>query len=131
MILPLFIALGWSEQLLAVEWSKIDLAGFRKTPTVAANCVVICEAKGLGHGLEGVLDQAIRYYRTLELGQCRKIVLTDGLRLYAYSRADGSIFDENASGYVNFEKIREGHIAPRGTNAIATLFDLTPAMVSQ
>ena len=27
-MLPLLLALGWSEQLLAVEWKKIDLAAF-------------------------------------------------------------------------------------------------------
>ncbi len=48
MVLPLLLALGWSEQLLAVEWHKVDLAGFWGTPTIPENCVLMCEAKGVG-----------------------------------------------------------------------------------
>ncbi|MDZ4779859.1 MAG: hypothetical protein SGJ19_06380 [Planctomycetia bacterium] len=50
-ILPLMIALGWSEQLLAVEWHKIDLAVFRGTPTDAEHCELVCEAKAIGPSL--------------------------------------------------------------------------------
>ena len=56
-ILPLLLALGWSEQLLAVEWQKIDLAAFGSTPTTAKTCVLVCEAEGLGHGLQDVLTR--------------------------------------------------------------------------
>jgi hypothetical protein len=45
MISPLLLGMGWSEQLLAIEWNKIDLAFFNKTPTDKQNCIMICEAK--------------------------------------------------------------------------------------
>lgn len=128
MILPLLLALGWSEQFVAVEWSKIDLAGFIKTPTVAANCILICEAKGLGHGLDGAFEQARRYVQDLGLEACQKIVVTDGLRLYTYQRRIGGGFEEAAGGYINFGMIRTEHVAPRGTDGLATLFGLTPSM---
>ena len=76
MILPLLLALGWSEQLLAVEWRKIDLAAFDSTPTTSANCVLACEAKASGHGLQNVREQAFNYTKKLQLKQCRKVLLT-------------------------------------------------------
>ena len=48
-------ALGWSEQLLAVEWNKIDLAVFQATPRTPDKCALLCEAKSLGHGLQNVV----------------------------------------------------------------------------
>lgn len=45
MIVPLLLALGWSEQLLAIEWKRTDLATFDRTPTNDSSCVMICEEK--------------------------------------------------------------------------------------
>lgn len=126
-ILPLLLALGWSEQLLAVEWHKVDLAGFWGTPTTPENCVLVCEAKGLRYGLQNVREQAERYVKELGLHACRKILLTQGGRFYLYRRnADGS-WPEEPSGYLNVERIRTNHIAPANTNAVETLIALTPA----
>lgn len=129
MVLPLLLALGWSEQLLAVEWHKVDLAGFWGTPTTADRCVLVCEAKGLNHGLQDVLKQAKRYTSELALEECRKILLTQGGRFYLYRRAQGGSWPDEPSGYLNVEKIRTNHIAPAGTNAVETLMALTPAGV--
>ena len=126
MVLPLLLALGWSEQLLAVEWHKVDLAGFRSTPSKANVCTLVCEAKGVTHGLDGVLDQAIRYVNKLHLSECRKILVTQGGRFYLHQRnADGG-WQETPSGYINVEKIRTNHIVPSDTNAVKTLMMLTP-----
>lgn len=124
-ILPLLIALGWSEQLLAVEWRKIDLAIFSGTPTDQQRCRLVCEAKGMGHGLQDVLQQAVRYTDTLQLTACDKILLADGGRFYLYRRrAKG--WEQQPSGYLNVLKIRENHLLPSGTNAIDTIIALTP-----
>ncbi len=128
MILPLLLALGWSEQLLAVEWHKIDLAGFWGTPTTEDKCVLVCEAKGLGHGLQNVLEQAAKYVEDEELTECKKIMLTDGLRIYLYKRGRKR-WEETPSGYFNVDKIRTNHIAPADTSAVDTLVALTPAGV--
>lgn len=124
-ILPLLLALGWSEQLLAVEWRKIDLAIFSGTPTDQKRCRLVCEAKGMGHGLQDDLQQAIRYTETLKLTACDKILLADGGRFYLYRRrADG--WEQQPSGYLNVLKVREDHLLPRGTSAIDTIVALTP-----
>ncbi|MHC4090223.1 MAG: hypothetical protein ACYSVY_08085 [Planctomycetota bacterium] len=132
MVLPLLLAMGWSEQLLAVEWNKVDLAAFWRTPTTAERCVLVCEAKRMRHGLQNVRDQALNYVKIRKLTGCRKILLTQGARFYLYDRVDGAWpADAEPTGYINLERIRENHIAPANTNAVETLMALTPAGVSR
>jgi len=126
MLLPLLLSLGWSEQLLAVEWHKIDLAAFWGTPTDEERCLLVCEAKGIGHGLQDVFAQASRYIEALGLSKCRKILLTDGARLYLYERPRG-VWEEMPAGYLNVNLVRTDHLAPVGTNAVDTIVALTPA----
>jgi len=127
MILPLLLALGWSEQLLAVEWRRVDLAAFERTPTTPANCCFVCEAKGYGHGLQNVFAQATTYVKKLKLDNCNRILLTDGARLYLYQRQKSYNWDENPVGYLNINLIRTNHIIPSGTNGIKTIMAMTPA----
>lgn len=129
MVLPLLLALGWSEQLLAVEWHKVDLAGFWGTPTTATNCVLVCETKRMDQGLQDVLKQAEWYVTKLHLQECRKILLTQGGRFYLYHRNPDGTWSMEPSGYLNVERIRTNHIAPANTDAVETLMALTPAGV--
>lgn len=127
MVLPIMRALGWSEQLLAVEWNKVDLAAFWGTPTTPDRCVLLCEAKVMGHGLQkDVLSQAIRYTGKLKLTGCKKIMIADGVRLYVFQKR-GNTWSRNAAGYLNANKIRTNHIAPADTSAVETIVALTPA----
>jgi|SRR5208282_4352694 len=127
-VLPLLIALGWSEQLLGVEWKKIDLAAFWKTPTTERHCVLVCESKTRYHGLQDVREQAFDYVKKLKLNACRTVLLTDGGRFYLFGRESANTaWGEQAIGYLNVEKIRTDHIAPTKTNAIDTIVALTPA----
>ena len=130
MILPLMLALGWSEQLLAVEWHKIDLAAFRGTPTTAEKCVLVCEAKGYGHGLQNIFQQAQQYAELFKLDHCKKILLTDGGRMYLYERKDKD-WNNQPTGYLNVNLIRTNHIAPQNTNAIDTIVALTPSGITR
>ncbi len=133
MVLPLLLAMGWSEQLLAVEWKKVDLAAFSGTPTTAERCVMVCEAKQMRHGLQKkVWDQAIGYIKKHRLTGCRKVLLTQGVRFYLFGR-DQKKWPAQAQpgGYINLGLIREKHIAPTNTNAVATLMALTPAGVER
>lgn len=131
-VLPLLLALGWSEQLLAVEWRRVDLAAFWKTPSAQGNCVLVCEAKTRNHGLQNVREQAFKYVKNLELDDCQKVLLTDGGRFYLYQRQPTSgAWSDEAVGYLNVERIRTNHIAPPNTNAIDTIVALTPAGVGR
>lgn len=128
LVLPMLLALGWSEQLLAVEWRKIDLAAFWATPTRPENCALVCEAKGAGHGLQGVRNQAFRYVREHGLAGCGKVLLSEGGRFLLYERS-GEAWSERPAGYLNLAKIRTAHVLPAGTNAVDTIMALTPAGV--
>lgn len=132
MVLPLLLALGWSEQLLAVEWRNVDLAGFRSAPTTHEQCVLVCEAKRLEHGLQNTWEQAFRYVSALDLCNCQKILVTQGGRFYLFAR-DGSGWADKLepAGYLNVEKIRLNHLVPRATSAIDTLMGLSPWGVEQ
>jgi len=130
MILPLLLALGWSEQLLAVEWGRIDLAAFQTTPTVAKNCVMVCEAKSPGQGLQNILFQAFHYVDKHELTACKRVLLTQGDRFYLYNAQVGSE-REKPIGYLNIHNIRTRHIVPENTNAVDTIIALTPTGVAR
>ena len=131
-VLPLLLALGWSEQLLAVEWRKIDLAAFWATPSTEQHCVLVCEAKARNHGLQDVREQAFSYVENLKLDYCQKVLLTDGGRFYLYERKLGKKpWSPQAVGYLNVETIRTNHIAPPNTNAIDTIVALTPAAAAR
>jgi hypothetical protein len=127
-VLPLLLALGWSEQLLGVEWRKIDLAAFWATPTTEKHCVLVCEAKTRNHGLQDVREQAFNYVKKWSLAACRRVLVTDGGRFYLYARESSEVaWGDQAIGYLNVEMIRTNHIAPPNTNAIDTIVALTPA----
>lgn len=125
MILPLMLGLGWSEQLMAVEWQKVDLAGFCRTPTKSKDCVLVCEAKQMWHPLQPALEQAKNYVENLQLTNCKRIMLTDGVRIYLYKQLNNK-WSNQPVGYINTNLIRTDHIAPLGTNAVETLIELTP-----
>jgi hypothetical protein len=127
LVLPLLLALGWSEQLLAIEWQKIDLAAFCETPTGPESCVLVCEAKEMKHGIQNVLEQAVGYVENKGLDRCRRILLTQGTRFYLCSRPEnGWSHATRPSGYINVQKIRTSHFYPSGTNAVDTIAALSP-----
>ena len=131
-LIPLFLALGWSEQLVAVEWNKIDIAFFSKTPTEKKCCVAICEAKLHRDSLqEAFSKQAFRYVHDHSLEQCKTILTSDGRALYLYKRK-GSEWseDQQPDGYVNLMHIRRRHLMGKDLDAVKTLIDLTPFRIA-
>jgi hypothetical protein len=87
---------------------------------------MVCEAKGLWHGLQNVREQAQGYVDRLGLSACRQLVLTRDGRFYVHTReADGS-WSREPTGYLNVESIRTSHVAPANTDALATLLALAP-----
>lgn len=82
-VVPFFRALGWPPEQIAVKWRSIDVAVFRVLPRTPANCQFVIEAKRLGAGVEGALEQAKEYVETL--GIQRDLVVTDGIRYRIYT----------------------------------------------
>ncbi|HVC98999.1 MAG TPA: hypothetical protein VND64_35370 [Pirellulales bacterium] len=100
-VVPFFRALGWRPELIAVGWQRTDVALFRALPRIAENCQVIVEAKCLGAGVEGAVEQAQGYADTL--GSTCDLVVTDGLRyrLYAHDRGYAPV------AYANLGRLKE------------------------
>lgn len=122
-LLPLFLGLGWSYQQIAVEWNKVDMAFFERTPTIEANCVMVLEAKGLERGLSQVLDQPRNYVRTLELKNARYIVTTNGATLFVYGRNDAE-WKRDPIGYLSIPNLQREYVLPKCTSPIDTLMRL-------
>jgi hypothetical protein len=127
MVLPLLLALGWSHQQIAVEWKRVDVALFLKTPTNAANCVGIIEAKGIGQSLGDVFSQPENYFKKLKLVGARKLIVTDGANIFIYNRKSDGTFQDKPDGYLNLRFLSESYLVPEGTSAVEALVQLLPS----
>jgi hypothetical protein len=86
-VVPFLRALGWPPERIAVKWRYIDVAVFRALPRTPENCHLVIEAKRLGAGVEGALEQGKGYVEAL--GTPRDVVVTDGIRYRMYSCQSG------------------------------------------
>jgi hypothetical protein len=96
--------MGWPPERIAVKWRYIDVAVFDRLPRVPENVRFVVEAKRLGAGVEGALEQAKGYVESL--GVLRDVVVTDGIRYRMYSGERG--FDPVA--YANLVRLKQSAI---------------------
>jgi hypothetical protein len=101
LIVPLFRALGWLPEQIAVKWRYVDVALFAQLPRKPENCRLVIEAKYPGVGAEGALGQAKRYCR--RLGICRDVLVSDGFRYRLYA-ADQ---DYQPVAYANLIRLKQ------------------------
>jgi hypothetical protein len=99
-VVPFLYALGWPPENIAVKWRHVDVAVFRSLPRLQENCHFIIEAKRLGAGVEGALDQAKGYAE--QLGISCDVVVTDGIRYRMYSHKQ----DFAAAAYANLIRLK-------------------------
>lgn len=100
-VVPFLRALGWPPERIAVKWRDIDVALFRSLPRSADTCMLVIEAKRLGAGVEGALDQARRYVDSL--GSPKDVIVTDGIRYRLYS-ADREF---QSTAYANLFRLKQ------------------------
>jgi hypothetical protein len=127
-VVPLMLGLGWSEQLMGVEWKRADAAFFRGTPTDEENCVMVCEVKKPGSPLGDAYLQAQKHANRLP--NCSRVLATDGAFIFLYQKI-GNTWPDQPSGYANLLKMRKDHLIPRGVSAVDTLVRLMPASLSR
>jgi hypothetical protein len=82
-VVPFLRNLGWPTERISVKWRRIDIAVFKSLPRTPENCRFVIEAKRLGAGVEGALEQAKGYVQ--ELGVPCDIIVTDGIRYRMYA----------------------------------------------
>ncbi len=100
-VIPFLRALGWPVERIAVKWHHIDVSVFSKLPRVPENCHYLIEAKRLGAGVEGALEQAIGYVSALGV-QC-DVVVTDGIRYRMYDASK----DFAPVAYANLARLKQ------------------------
>jgi hypothetical protein len=86
-VVPLLRAFRWRPECIAVKWRYVDVAVFHSLPRTPETCRFVIEAKRLGAGVEGALEQAQGYVTALG-ARCDAIV-TDGIRYRMYDGARG------------------------------------------
>jgi hypothetical protein len=99
-VVPLLQLLGWPVEKIGVKWRDVDVCVFRELPRDPENCHFIIEAKRLGSGVEGALEQAKGYMKNL--GVFRDIVVTDGIRYRMY----GAEKDYASRAYANLASLK-------------------------
>ena len=100
-VVPFLRALGWPPERIAVKWRYIDVALFQALPRTPENCHLVIEAKRLGAGVEGALQQAKGYVQAL--GVPRDVIVTDGVRYRLYAGERG--FEPAA--YANLARLKQ------------------------
>jgi len=91
LIIPLLLALGWSEQRLKIEWKNVDIAFFKSPYTEKDNeCIIILESKKLRAGLSPAEGQAKGYADKHPM--CKKLIVSDGCCYKLFER-NGSDWD--------------------------------------
>jgi hypothetical protein len=102
-VVPFLRAVGWppERERIAVKWRYIDVAVFRALPRTPENCHLVVEAKRLGAGVEGALEQAKGYVEAL--GIPRDVIVTDGIRYRMYAGGHG--FEPVA--YANLARLKK------------------------
>jgi hypothetical protein len=100
-VVPFLRAVGWPPEWIAVKWRYIDVAVFLALPRTPESCHFVIEAKRLGAGVEGALEQAKRYVEAL--GTPRDVIVTDGVRYRMYAGARG--FEPLA--YANLARLKK------------------------
>lgn len=100
-VVPFLLALGWPPELIAVKWHYIDVALFRCLPRTPANCHTVIEAKRLGSGVEGALEQAQGYVAAL--GVHCNVLVTDGVRYRLYHFGQELVH----VAYANLERLKQ------------------------
>ena len=103
-VVPFLSSLGWPVERIAVKWRKIDLCVFSSLPRIPEHCHYLIEAKGLGAGVEGALEQAIGYVSALGV-QC-DVVVTDGIRYRMYEAAK----DFEPVAYANLARLKQSSL---------------------
>lgn len=86
-VVPFLRALGWPAERIGVKWRHVDVALFTELPRCPETCHLVVEAKRLGAGVEGALEQAKGYVDAL--GLASDVVVTDGIRYRMYARDKG------------------------------------------
>lgn len=106
LIIPLLIALGWSEQKIKIEYNNIDIAIFNQSfmGDYKTHPDIIVEAKKFENGLSFTKQYAKKY--TDKFPDCTILITTNG---YMYKYYEKSNEEFNLISYLNLLNLRDHH----------------------
>ncbi len=84
LVVPLPRTLGWTPQLMAIEWNNIDIALFSELPRKYGFLNLVVEVKKLNAPALSAFKQAKGY--ALKSKKCRRVIVTDGLRYGVFTK---------------------------------------------
>lgn len=117
LVVPLLRTLGWTPQRMAFEWpvkqadklGRIDIVLFSRLPRDKKNLVVVVEAKKRNNAVLAAKLQAERYSARSGLKECRRLILTDGIRYGVYVKDNGGRFPDTPTAYLNINRMMDSY----------------------
>lgn len=106
LIIPLLLSLGWSQQTAAIQWRHVDVALFSGMPPTDETLACVVEAKLLGRSVFFPTGQARDYALQPGRENCKKLIVTDGIRYALHGRL-GDEFKLEA--YLNILNLRDSY----------------------
>jgi len=122
LVLPLLGCLGWSQQTAAVEWCNIDVALFGRMPTDDKSLECVVEAKTMKRSVFQPKGQALSYALRAGRKNCRRLIVTDGIR-YALYRRQANHFHRYA--YLNVLRMRTKYPLLRCAGAVEAIMEMS------
>lgn len=108
LIVPILLALGWSEQKIKIEWRNTDMSFFREVYKRGEKPSMILESKRKGEGLHYAERQLMKFAR--QFPECRHLVASDGIRYQLYVK-QGTQWNikEDFKAYANLLNLKDRH----------------------
>lgn len=116
LIIPILLALGWSEQRIKIEWNYTDISLFQDVfnkGVKSASPRIIVETKRMGMGL-GHAEPQVRKYAE-RFPECDILVTSSGERYLLYTKEQGKPWDatrmkdKHLCAYLNLFSLRDRH----------------------
>ncbi len=108
LIVPILLALGWSEQKIKIEWKHTDMSFFSEVYKRGEKPSMILESKRAWEGLHYAERQLVRYTKVFP--ECHRLVTSDGIRYQLYVRRGN---EWNLTGdfraYANLLNLKDRH----------------------
>lgn len=130
LVVPLLLALGWSEQQLKIEYptksGRVDIVCFaRAYRAKGQDSPVLIETKDFKSGLDYAPAQATGY--AAEFPSCRAVLVTNGYCYKLYRRSEAGGFSTTPTAYLNLLRPRENYpLDPSVPGALEVLGRLLP-----
>lgn len=109
LVIPLLRALGWTPQKMAIEWENVDLALFKSLPREDKTLLAVVEAKPKDFSCLNARKQAHGYTKKSGRDECKRLIVTDGIRYGIYLRDPEHDFKKYPDAYLNITCMRESY----------------------